>query len=114
MSYPPQPQPEQTPGRNGRGALPWVGLALAVVVAGIGGWFIYDRIINADSGVAACRALRDNKFFPAATAPVTETQYRGLRGVFEDSRYEDIRDHGTKLMDLSWELSKVYQNPDLG
>ncbi|GAA3949289.1 hypothetical protein GCM10022629_72060 [Amorphoplanes auranticolor] len=30
-------------------------------MAGTGGWFIYDRVIRTDPGVAACEAIRDDE-----------------------------------------------------
>ena len=44
---------------------------------------------------------------PQNQKPMTEAEYRELRGVFEDSRYNDIRDHGTKLMDVVWQMSQA-------
>jgi hypothetical protein len=106
-------QPPQPPRRS---LLPWLALAVALVVAGTGGWFLYDRVIRTDSGVAACEALRDGEKAvdgDDGDKTMTEAEYRELRGVFEDSRHEDIRDHGTKLIDLVWQLSKMGDEPGL-
>jgi hypothetical protein len=106
----PQPQPPR------RSLLPWLALAVTLVVAGTGGWFIYDRVIRTDPGVAACEAMRDDEKPVAGQdgdKTMTESEYRELREVFEDSRHEDIRDHGTKLIDLVWQMSKMGEEPGL-
>jgi hypothetical protein len=108
--------PEQQPPAPRCPALwAWGVLALVVVLfAGVGYW-VFDTRIRTDSGVAACRALRDeqkiNGVAPGAKT-FTEANYRAARKVFQDSRYEDIRAAGTKLMDVVWQ---VYQlGPDAG
>lgn len=110
---PPSPAPER------RATWPYALLAVAIVVLGVGVWSLYDRgIIFKDSGVQACEALRDgNKLFTGAQQTeekLTEAQYRELRAVFEDSRHDDIRDHGTKLMDVVWQVSQISQGGEPG
>lgn len=106
----PRPAPE-SPGRQPR--WPWVVLGLSVLLfITVSGGIAYNRgLIFKDSGIKACEALRDGKSTfkgdPQKQTPMTEAQYRALRKVFEDSRYDDIRDHGTKLMDVVWQVSQL-------
>ena len=64
---------------------------------------------RADPGIRACEELRDGRGAVDMTvrdeAPITESQYRELRAVFAGSRHHDIRDHGTKLVDVVWQAS---------
>jgi len=113
--WPPVPTPAVAPPQR-RALWPWLVLAVAIVfLAGVS-WVIYDQVIREDSGVAACKAMRDNaKTAPAKnSAQMTEAEYKQLRGQFEDSRYGDIRDHGTKLVDVVWQMSKLGADPGLG
>jgi hypothetical protein len=87
-------------------------LAVAVLFLGSAGWFAYQRgVLLKDSGVTACEAMRDgDRTLSGAareTAPITEAEYRELRAVFEDSRHADLRDHGTRLVDLIWQMSQL-------
>lgn len=129
QQYPPhtygQPQvygqptyPVQPPPRRSR-SLMWasVALALAVVFAGSGITYAYNKgLIFKDSGIKACEALRQgNRTFTGAAqndTPMTEQQYKDLRKVFADSRFDDIRSHGTKLMDLVWQISQLTDSKD--
>jgi hypothetical protein len=136
VSYPPQPPHDPDQPENGepfrldqvmpesaspprkRAAWPAAALVVAVVVCGGAAWIAYDRgVILKDSGIEACEAMRDgDKTFAGKTADdktMTEAEYRKVRAVFEDSRHDDIRDHGTKLMDLAWQISKLGDNPGL-
>lgn len=127
MTYPPQPPEPQYglheflppgPAPKKRRTWPLIALPVALLVAGAATYIAYDRgIILKDSGVKACEALRDgNKTFNGAAQndkPLTEAQYRELRGVFADSRHDDIRDHGTKLMDVVWQVSQLGDEPGM-
>lgn len=116
---PSQPQHYVGPPPNRRPRWLYGLLAGAVVAAGIGAWVAYDRgVILKDSGIKACEAFADgDKTFADKKTDgkkMTEGEYRQMREVFEDSRFDDIRDHGTKLMDLVWQISKMGDNPGLG
>lgn len=129
MSYPPQPPPgqpygdpqqefyPQDPPPRKRTIWPYAVLVLAAVACGAA-YVAYDRnLILKDSGVKACEAMAGgDKMFAGKAGDgkkLTEAEYRQVRAVFEDSRYDDIRDHGTKLMDLAWQISKMGDNPGL-
>src|SRR5262245_3861819 len=43
----------------------------------------------------------------SAGPTMTEAQYRTVRRQFADSRYGDIRDAGTRFVDLLWQLSRT-------
>lgn len=72
-------------------------------------------LIGKDSGVAACETMA------AGNSPTgeqgskvwTERDYRAARSVFADSRYPAIRDNGTRMIDLSWQINGMGKD-DLG
>ncbi|MBL7260624.1 hypothetical protein [Paractinoplanes lichenicola] len=87
-------------------------LGLALLVLGGGVWTAYDRgMLLADSGVDACEAMRGGsttfRTDPAEAKTMTEAEYHRAREVFADSRHDDIRDHGTKVMDIAWRISQT-------
>lgn len=90
---------------------PYALLAVAVLVLAGGLWTAYTKnLIFKDSGIKACEALRDGNSAiknNGSNDKLTESQYRQMRAIFEDSRYDDIRDHGTKLMDVIWQMSQA-------
>lgn len=100
---------------------PYAVLVVALLVLAGGIWTAYDRgLIVDDSGVDACEAMRaGTATFPTGAdddEPMTEAQYRQARQVFAGSRHDDIRDHGTKLLDIEWRISesddgKTYVQP---
>jgi hypothetical protein len=69
-----------------------------------------------DSGLATCEAIRDDKSKASpkkdGDAKVKEAEYRKLRKLFADSRYSDIRDSGTKFVDLVWQFQGVDTNKE--
>jgi hypothetical protein len=67
-------------------------VALVLAVAGTVLWFQ-----RADSGVEACGKMA------SGSASMT-----AIRPMFADSRYNDLRDHGTKMIDAA----QAYANPD--
>jgi hypothetical protein len=118
---PPQygPPPGQfTPKRAAK--WPYLVLAAAVLFLASGVWTLYDQgLILKDSGVKACEALagKDKAILGVQNgkkAPLTEQRYKLMRGVFADSRYDDIRNHGTKLMDLVWQIEQLGDDPGMG
>ncbi|MBM2618923.1 hypothetical protein JIG36_25515 [Actinoplanes sp. LDG1-06] len=91
---------------------PYVVLVAALLVLGGGVWTAYDRgMIVSDSGVEACEAMRGGsttfRTDPAEGEPLTEDQYRRARQVFAGSRHDDIREHGTRMMDIVWRMSQM-------
>lgn len=115
MAYDPYQRPSATefgepPRRPAR--WPYAVLAGAVLLFGGAVWTAYDRgVLLKDSGVEACEALRDGnsqiKNDAGEDEQMTEAQYRELREVFADSRHDDIRDHGTKLVDVIWQMTRA-------
>nr|BFE72269.1 hypothetical protein GCM10020092_055700 [Actinoplanes digitatis] len=93
-----------------------IGGALAVVLVAAGGWFAYDRVIKEDPGVAACNAMREHAdaVQGGAAAPMTGAEYATARAQFEESRYDDIREHGTSLIDLVSQIQKLGKDPGAG
>jgi hypothetical protein len=71
-----------------------------------------------DSGLAMCESMRDSRKagLPAdeGNALTREERYRELRSRFAGSRYADIRDAGTKFVDLAWQLSGTKDTEALG
>lgn len=60
-------------------------------------------ILGKDSGIAACEAMASKASKPVVNeskAPGTAEQFAQLRGVFADSRYPEIRENGTKFVDV--------------
>lgn len=86
--------------------------ALTVVAVGAAAWVAPVVYEATDSGIRACKAMRDGKNFSGGPQSTTgldglpEQRYRELRDIFANSRYDNIREHGTKLIDLAWQLSK--------
>ncbi|GAB2598138.1 hypothetical protein Aab01nite_73980 [Paractinoplanes abujensis] len=106
--------PHGNDGPPGKGAprWPYAVLGLAVLVLGGGVWTAYDRgMLLKDPGVEACEAMRGGSTTfrpdPAQAKTMTEDEYRRARQVFADSRHDDIRDHGTKVMDIAWRMSQL-------
>jgi hypothetical protein len=99
----------ETPKRSRRGLIiVVVGLVLAAVVGGVltvvvGPPSLVKQYtpIGKDSGVAACEALRDKTIVSHAQAGESQADgWARARKLFADSRYGDLRDSGTKLVDL--------------
>ncbi|MFF3869095.1 hypothetical protein [Micromonospora sp. NPDC001898] len=121
--YPPAQQPAAFPTPPVKPSYrPLIVVAAATVgVLAIGtiGYVVWDGYIKEDSGVAACKAMRDGKS-PDGSADVgddeklTEAQYREAREVFEDSRHEKIREHGTALMDVAWQVNQLPKGQEMG
>jgi hypothetical protein len=111
------PAPPERPDRTVRYLLVLIAV-LALVAGGVAIWVGPDLYRASDSGVQACKAMRDGGKTFAGKAQdqtkMTQADYREMRGVFESSRYDDIRDHGTKLMDLAWQLSQLGEQPGMG
>ena len=69
-------------------------------------------IVGMDSGVAACRAIAEGEKPVPSGAAMTQQDYRALRAVFADSRYPDIRDNGTKIVDIAWQVAALDKQGD--
>ncbi|MET8040377.1 hypothetical protein ABZU25_05860 [Micromonospora sp. NPDC005215] len=111
--------PPPPAGTSGRKPLLFAAVALvALLMLVAAGFTVYEGFIKEDSGVAACKALAEGKG-PDGTAKgsgdikLTEAEYRETREVFEDSRYEDIRKHGTALVDIAWQISQLPEGQEM-
>ncbi|GIF06581.1 hypothetical protein [Actinoplanes siamensis] len=97
---------------------PWIAAVAALsllLVAGTG-WVLYDRVLREDSGVAACRALaaeERNGANGGADDTLTRDEYVSMRRVFAESRYADLREHGTKLMDVLWQVTQLGSDDEM-
>lgn len=91
---------------------------LAVIIVGAavgaGAFFGYRDFAPAgwpgiaiDSGVAACEDLRNGKAESNGSKTFTEQQYREIRDKFAGSDDVDLREQGTRLMDLVWQVSQL-------
>lgn len=62
-----------------------------------------------DTGVAACQSFADKAKSgkQESTSKITADEYHQLRDVFAHSRYGDLRDAGTKFVDVVWQLSQL-------
>jgi hypothetical protein len=81
---------------------------LAVVV--LGALVIYGRFVKEDPGIVACKAMRDDRetwMDADGTNELTEEEYRAVREMLIDSRSADIREHGSSLVDLIWQMRKI-------
>ncbi|MFC8848727.1 MULTISPECIES: hypothetical protein [unclassified Micromonospora] len=95
--------------------------AIGVIAVGTIGYVVWDGYIKEDSGLAVCKAIRDGKNMDgtskasdAGDDKLTEAEYREARALFEDSRHEDIREHGTALIDIVWQVSKLPDGEGMG
>ncbi|XTZ18516.1 hypothetical protein ACQSSU_14665 [Micromonospora echinospora] len=86
------------------------GAVLALLLAGVAGTAIYQAV-KEDSGITACKAMASggegNKAFDDGDDELSEAEYRELREQFADSDHEKIREHGTALVDIVWEVSRM-------
>ena len=95
-----------------------VGLLLVMLLGGatVSGLYLGNVGPFKDSGLALCEDIRDaqNSGNPLKLNGsdgnryrLTETEYQDLRSRFAESRYDDIRDAGTRFADLNWQLNQV-------
>ncbi|MFI6820571.1 hypothetical protein ACIBJE_06395 [Micromonospora sp. NPDC050187] len=87
------------------------GAVLALLLAGVAGTAIYQAV-KEDSGITACKAMASggegNKAFDDdGDDELSEAEYQELRKQFADSDHEKIREHGTALVDIVWEVSRM-------
>jgi hypothetical protein len=92
-------------------------IALVGAVITIGGTAMFVRSLNVlphwipvvgmDSGVAICKAIAENPGQKVVSAEGDAEQIREIRGMFADSRYEDIRTSGVALMDLAAQMDST-------
>jgi uncharacterized protein YcbK (DUF882 family) len=91
--------------------------ALAIGLVVLGGFGAYHRFLREDSGIAACKAVRDDRktsMDSDGNGEFTEEEYKAVREMFSDSRYEDIREHGKSLVDLIWQVNRIRDDEAAG
>ncbi|SCL29173.1 hypothetical protein GA0074692_2677 [Micromonospora pallida] len=86
--------------------------ALAVLFTGTIGYAAWEGFIREDTGVAACKAMRDGKQMDGREKTngddkMTEAEYREARAIFEESHYEKLEEHGTAIVDLAWQIQNL-------
>lgn len=119
------PLPPATPPARKTSRKPLIAGAatLAVALLLFGAYAVWDRFVREDPGVAACKAIRDNdnsitgkqEGDQAGDKPkMTEQEYRQARDLFADSRNPKIREHGTALMDLAWQIDQLPKEEEFG
>lgn len=110
MTYPAPQHLQPAPRRRPTALIVVIAVATLVVAAGTG-VAAYLTFFQEDSGVAACRNMAESQANPAASdgseVEITEEEYREVRSMFADSKHEQLREHGTALIDILWELSKI-------
>ncbi|GIF25046.1 hypothetical protein BJ973_007303 [Actinoplanes tereljensis] len=116
----PEPTPVPPPPAATRPRWPYVLLAAAVLFLAGGVWTGYSKnLILKDSGIKACEAFRDGTKVDGAPidtkadGKMTSAQYLQLRKIFKGSRYDDIEQAGTRLMDVLWQVTQLGENPGL-
>ncbi|MEU4472809.1 hypothetical protein [Micromonospora sp. NPDC023888] len=112
--------PPPPAGTSSRKPLLFAAVAFVVLLMLLAtGFTVYEGFIKEDSGVAACKAMAEGRD-PDGTSKgtgedeLTEAEYRKTRKLFEDSRHEDIREHGTALVDLAWQISQLPDGQEMG
>ncbi|MFI1194115.1 hypothetical protein ACH4T9_12770 [Micromonospora sp. NPDC020750] len=120
--YPPQPNGFTTtpPKPNRKPLIAAAAATVGVLALGTIGYVVWDGYIKEDSGVAVCKAIRDGKKMDGSAKDsdngddkLTEKEYRAARALFEDSRHDDIRKHGTALIDVVWQMSKLPKGQEM-
>jgi hypothetical protein len=92
-------------------------VVVTLMVLGVGGYAVWANFVRKDSGVAACETMRDNgaaKDDSAAGEKMTEAEYRAVRKQFEDSDNDKIREHGTALVDIAWQIDQMPEGEEMG
>ncbi len=90
-------------------------IILAAAASLVGYKLISDRLVE-DPGVKVCKQVRENLQLPddeRDTDPITEQEYQQIRDLLQDTRHDKIRTHGTKLLDLTWQLQQFGPEPGL-
>jgi hypothetical protein len=96
-------QPAQRGSRAKLAAIAGAGL-LALFVLVLGGLAVWDGL-REDSGITACRSLAD--LSTGQPRPeLSQDEYREQRDQFADSDIRALRENGTGMMDLVWEVSQ--------
>lgn len=100
-----------------RAVWPWAVALLAVLMLTGGGYFAWQQF-GPDPGIQACEAMAEQRN-PAtgekgkvSNTEWTEEQYLQMREVFTGSRHTDIREAGTKMVDLLWQIVQRVDEDD--
>ncbi|MFK3983871.1 hypothetical protein ACI2K4_26255 [Micromonospora sp. NPDC050397] len=112
-----QPYPAGEPGQvapTRNRAKPYViagaGL-LALFVLVLGGLAVWD-VVREDAGIVACESLAARSG-SANQEQLTEAEYRELRDGFADSDLAALREHGTRTMDLVWQVTRMVDGDEV-
>lgn len=120
QQYPQQPMghpaPPAVPKKRRPLLVAAVAALAAVLVLAIGGYFVWENFVREDPGVAACRAMQSNGATDDASdgKKMTEAEYRKVRKQFEDSDIDKIREHGTALVDIVWQIDQMPEDEKMG
>ncbi|MEU4566932.1 hypothetical protein [Micromonospora sp. NPDC023956] len=115
----PAPSGGSAPGPLAAYRVPLVaaGGVLALLLAVVAGTAIYQAV-REDSGITACKAMAGEgdgaKALDDGDDELSEAEYQKLRKQFADSDHEKIREHGTGLVDIVWEVSRMKEGEEAG
>lgn len=82
---------------------------------------MWDGFIREDPGVAACKAMAAGKKMDGSpktsggngSDKMTKAEYQDAREIFADSRHEKLREHGTAIVDLAWQIQGLGDGNEL-
>ena len=112
----PYPPAAPSPGQP-RWLLPVAVLALvcSLTLTSVGFWYVYTRYIATDPGVAMCEELRDSAADASGGRRESDiaadlAEHERIRGQFDGSRHDDVREAGTAYMDTAYRLYNKMHN----
>jgi hypothetical protein len=112
--------PKKSPRRFSNATIVGIIAIALLVLLGVGGLVatvLWDRV-GPDTGVAACKAVANptegGLIRSDGAETMSEQEYKDVRKLFADSRDENIKEHGTALMDLAWQIQNTPEEDQLG
>jgi hypothetical protein len=115
-------QPKKSPRRFSNGTIIGIICIALLLLLGVGGLVatvLWDRV-GPDTGVAACKAVAEpdpnggGLIRSDGAESMSEREYKEVRALFAGSRDEDIKEHGTTLIDLAWQIQNTPEEDQLG